>query len=512
MIVALGIVALVGGAPTASAHTDFESSAPAEGDVIAEPVTSVVLVFTAVTEPVDDLVVALDADGNLQAPTSVTSDDQRTFTATFDPALAGGDIGIRWTVLGADGHPLQGTFAFTVTAPTPTSAPTTSAPPTSASATTDASTTPSPDAAGSTPSPAETVLEEAAASSTSSVPTATELASDDAAAQSLDEFLASDAEIAGQGRQLVGRLLSIPFAAAVIGALAFLAVTLRGPAREIAALVTGARVAAVVILLGAVVEYSGIVAATGGSFVSEWTETSSRATLIRMLGALAVAAGLRSTIVASQRMRPRPSSLSAAVIDDQVPRTRVRGHAPSERWDPGASKVASVGVALLVVSFWFDGHTVTEGWRPLHALVNSVHVIAGGVWFGGVISLAALAWWRHRRGADTRLGELVVRFSSLATVALAAVAVAGIVLAVVVLDGFGDLTGTQWGKTLLLKTAAVGLAAAMGAYNHFRLRPALAARPGDAQLSETLRAVLTGEAIVLSFVVVVTCWLVAAAT
>jgi hypothetical protein len=39
----------------------------------------------------------------LVSPTELTSDDQRTFTATFNPPLAGGDIGIRWTVLGADG-------------------------------------------------------------------------------------------------------------------------------------------------------------------------------------------------------------------------------------------------------------------------------------------------------------------------------------------------------------------------------------------------------------------------
>jgi copper transport protein len=64
----------------------------------------------------------------------------------------------------------------------------------------------------------------------------------------------------------------------------------------------------------------------------------------------------------------------------------------------------------------------------------------------------------------------------------------------------------------MLKTAAVALAASLGAYNHVRLRPALAAAPEDTAVRATLRSVLTAEAILLTFVAIVTCWLVAAAT
>ena len=50
-----------------------------------------------------------------------------------------------------------------------------------------------------------------------------------------------------------------------------------------------------------------------------------------------------------------------------------------------------------------------------------------------------------------------------------------------------------------------------GAYNHFRLMPALEASPDDAAIHDSVRATVTAEAIMLGFVVVVTAWLVAAA-
>jgi len=525
--VLLGLTVLFVGAPIASAHTDFDSSTPAQSDVVAEPVSEVVVVFSADTRPVDDLLVALDANGTLQNPTGFTTDDQRTFNVTFDPPLAGGDIGIRWTVLGADGHPLEGSFAFSVTAPIPTAD-------TAPSVTTAAASSEPP--ANETTATVETAAPVESSDDLSSPEESDETDETDEAVaivddvsgpagetsvvagaetQSLDEFLVVDADMAGDGRRLAGRLLSVPAVAGIVGALAFLAWTLRGPTREIVTVVSGIRAAGVVVAVGALFQYSGAVASVGESFATGWIDSTGRAMACRFVGAILVVVTLRSTTAqqsGSLGRRPRP--LSAAVIDDPVtarPASRRRSSG-TERWNPGSSKLALTGVALLVASFWFDGHTVSKGWRPLHAIVNSVHVVAGSIWFGGVITLAALAWWRYRRGDDARIGELVVRFSSIATVALVAVAVAGLVLAVIVLDGFGDLTGTEWGRTLMLKTAAVALAASLGAYNHFRLRPALVAAPDDVDVRATLRSALTAEAILLSFVVIATCWLVAAAT
>lgn len=183
------------------------------------------------------------------------------------------------------------------------------------------------------------------------------------------------------------------------------------------------------------------------------------------------------------------------------------------QWRPERSSwLAYIGIGLAISSFWFDGHTVTKGFRPLHALANIVHVMAGSVWVGGVIAMAGVLWIRHRSQHPTGALELFVRFSAVASVALGAVVVAGSVMAVSILDGFGELTSTQWGQTLLLKSAAAGLAMIAGAYNHFRLLPALEHDPNNAALHHAVRSTVTAEAIVLGFVVIVTAWLVAAAS
>ena len=111
-----------------------------------------------------------------------------------------------------------------------------------------------------------------------------------------------------------------------------------------------------------------------------------------------------------------------------------------------------------------------------------------------------------------RVVELVVRFSKLASIALVSVVAAGGVMAFLVLDSVGELTGTQWGKILLLKTAAVGIAMLGGAFNHFRLLPALELDPESPELLAELRSIVIAEAIMLVFVITVTAWLVSAAS
>jgi copper transport protein len=85
-------------------------------------------------------------------------------------------------------------------------------------------------------------------------------------------------------------------------------------------------------------------------------------------------------------------------------------------------------------------------------------------------------------------------------------------MTVLVLDAPGDLYDTEWGRLLLIKVLAVAVAAGLGAYNHFKLRPALERSPDDPTLAHHLRVSLTIESAVLVGVVVLTALLVAAAT
>ena len=328
----------------------------------------------------------------------------------------------------------------------------------------------------------------------------------------MEEFLATESSTAGEGRQLAGRTGSYLGVMGAIGGLAFLASTLRGRRSEIDMMLTAVAVLGVLTAVGAGIEYWGWLAQSEGTVFGEMTSTPGVAMTLRIVGGFVIAAALVAAVwrtSGANRQQPvRP--LSAAVLTEaEHPAADAD---PVRRWDPRSSPVAWVGAALLIVSFWFDGHTVSEGPRIVHAAVNSVHVLAAAVWVGGVISLLAVLVTRHRRDEPSRAADLIVRFSSIATVALVAVVLAGALMAVFVLDSPGDLTSTEWGKILLLKSGAVGLVALGGAYNHFRLRPQLEAAPDDPRLETEFRSTLIAEAIVLTFVVITTAWLVAAAT
>jgi copper transport protein len=518
--IAIGVLIVVVGTllspATASAHTGFQSSTPAEGGIIGEPVELVTVVFTGEATPVGDEFIALTPQGVVQKPVSITTLDNKIFSIRFDPALAGGRIGLRWNVQAADAHPIEGAFAFTVNAPAPTTAPpATTTPPTSAPEPVEAVPADTTDAA-----PAQAVEE--AAPPADQIEAAEPFVAAETtapAAQSLDEFLTVDDSTPGKSTATIGRLVGFLGVAIGLGALAFVATALRGRRDEVWQVLNGVRVWGIVIAVGAAIEYVGVSRIGSESLTSGWSTAPGFATLLRIVGGIGIATGLAGTLSPGrvQRVMRRPSvvrSLSSAVIDDMATQpTSARDGDRIVRWTPDARSWPSLaGTVLIIASFWFDGHTVSKGSRPLHALVNSVHVAAGAVWVGGVVTMAAVIWSRNRSGRPMRVVELVVRFSKIATIALASVVVAGGVMAFLVLDSFGDLTATTWGKILLLKTAAVGLAIVGGAYNHFRLLPALESDPESPELLAELRSTVTAEAITLVFVAAVTAWLVAAAS
>ena len=485
------VLGLAAGATPVSAHTSFVRSDPANGAALTEPVDEITIEFTGVSTEAGDGFVALDPSGELRRPTSVTTTDNKVFLLSFDPALSGGVVGVRWSVRAGDAHPISGSFSFT--------------------------------AGGGVPVADDTTLAGGRGSDDS------DSTSMSAAEMSvMDEFLQVDQTPPGETTATIGRLLSIGGIVLAIGFLAFAATTLRGSKREVEGLIAAVRIVAGVIVAGALIEYLGVARLGGEALTSAWSSSAGAAIALRALAGLAIAIGLVATT--SPVRPPRPTrSLSAATgpsttdaldawratttgtdIDDPLARPT---RPDRRRWRPERSSgLAYLGVGLAIVSFWFDGHTVSKGFRPLHAFANSVHVVAGSVWVGGVIAMAAVLWFRFRKQQPAGALELVVRFSNVAAVALGAVVVAGLVMAVAVLDSFGELTSTPWGQTLILKSAAAGVAMAVGAYNHFRLMPALEHNPDDVALHDAVRSTVTAEAILLGFVVVVTAWLVAAAS
>ena len=551
------------GATAVSAHTSFAGSDPSNGAVVAEPVEEITLRFTGVSEEAGDGFVVLDPTGQVREPTSVTTADGKVFVLAFEPALNGGVVGVGWSVRAGDNHPIDGSFSFTVDEAA-----------TAAAGDDMSSMTPEEMAAMGSSDMSSMTPEEMAAMDDflqvdptrpgETTATIGRLVSIASIVLALGFLAFAATTLRGSRIEVEGLITAVRIVGAVMvvgAALEYLGVA-RMANESLASTWSSSAGAAIVLRtlagLGIAV---GLVATTtplrtplrtprvtrslssavnstttGGTDTDFWGNEASHANGYRnaapvernvrrvssngfMDPGLVLARDLATTPPASRE--PAFTARSAATAPSSA---RRRTHEPViepsqqhtdaiRQWRPERSSwLAYIGIGFAISSFWFDGHTVTKGFRPLHALANMVHIMAGSVWVGGVIAMAAVLWIRHRRQHPTGALELVVRFSPVASVALGAVVVAGLVMAVSILDGFGELTSTQWGQTLLLKSAAAGLAMIAGAYNHFRLLPALEHDPNNAALHHAVRSTVTAEAIVLGFVVIVTAWLVAAAS
>jgi methionine-rich copper-binding protein CopC len=138
--VVLGAVALLfvlALAAPALAHTEFESSDPADGESVAEPVGEIEVVFTLPVTLVGAGFEVLDTEGNILSP-EVETEDDTSFRLLLPEPLDGGDVAVRFEVAAEDGHVLAGGFSFTVTAPATT---TTTDSPATTTSTSQASTT-----------------------------------------------------------------------------------------------------------------------------------------------------------------------------------------------------------------------------------------------------------------------------------------------------------------------------------------------------------------------------------
>lgn len=161
-ILALAALFVLPAAP-AFAHDELVSTDPSADAVLDALPAQITLTYSAdiLTEEGTAVIEVTDADG-----TSLTAGTPVVSGADVTQALAGsasGAVTVLWRVVSSDGHPIDGTFSFSVPAatPSPTATPTTtatttpSASPTSAPATTtpDATTAPTETASDASPLP-----------------------------------------------------------------------------------------------------------------------------------------------------------------------------------------------------------------------------------------------------------------------------------------------------------------------------------------------------------------------
>lgn len=489
----------------ASAHTGFESSDPADGSTVDTPLEVITLVFSGEAEPTGDGFEVLDPNGELRVPTEATTADGLTWVLRFDPVITGGVAGVRWMVKAPDAHPIDGSFSFTVTAP----------------------------------APAAVVPETPATSTQSAAVTAAPAAQTD-----LDSFLdtGSDATSTPLRVGAAGRMIALAGTLVGVGALIFAAVVLRGARRDVRHVLHWVRRAGLLVVVGAFVELVAQLAVDGGG---RWTAIWSLSTIssvlfspfgiavgLRIAGGAAMASGARLDIAQAHEARDPLVAIRELVsvgagpsndfwaAEDASPehgRPATGGepyvHHGDHAWLPSVNSAGAMfGAVAVVAAHLFDGHTVTKGDRMFTGIADVVHVAGGAVWAGGVLMLTSVLWRRHRQGREMRALQLAIRFSVVATLALVAVGVAGLALTVIILDSPSELWSTEWGRLLMLKTLIVAGAAVAGGYNHKVLIPQMNRAPDDPSLTSHFRTVVTGEATALVAVLVVTAFLMGAAS
>jgi len=128
-----------------------------------------------------------------------------------------------------------------------------------------------------------------------------------------------------------------------------------------------------------------------------------------------------------------------------------------------AVAVAGIGAAA---SMWVDvaaSHAGAQAPVAANLLAQWAHIVAGGVWIGGLLALIVAV-----RGRPSEVkGRAVRRFSATAGVAIVVVALTGTFRAVIEVGSIGQLFSTAFGILIVVKVALFVVLAALGAVNRF---------------------------------------------
>ncbi len=136
-----------------------------------------------------------------------------------------------------------------------------------------------------------------------------------------------------------------------------------------------------------------------------------------------------------------------------------------------------LGGALVMLAASGHAAGVSPAWYGIG--LDAVHLLAAGLWAGGIAALAVLRPPGGWRSTEARL--LLARFTPIALGAFAATVVAGGLEAITQLGSIQALFGTAYGRVLLIKMALVALMLPLSAMAwrlkrpHVRVEAALAA-------------------------------------
>lgn len=160
---------------------------------------------------------------------------------------------------------------------------------------------------------------------------------------------------------------------------------------------------------------------------------------------------------------------------------------------------AGIGATLVALAAPLTGHAVTDAAGRTGVLFDSLHVLAGSAWLGTLAVMLLAGLTALSRLPDEEHGMMAARlvraFSPVALIGATVAVIAGSVLSWRYLGGgfserLAAITGTDWGRHLLLKNLTLAAVAAFGAWNWRVLLPRLGTVEGAGRLRRSARVEL----------------------
>jgi copper transport protein len=169
--------------------------------------------------------------------------------------------------------------------------------------------------------------------------------------------------------------------------------------------------------------------------------------------------------------------VTAAVLVGREPR----------RLGTRAGGAASGAVAVLGPAA--TGHPRAVSPELLAVAADALHLLAGGVWLGGLTGLALAL--PTLSGRPWLAAEVLFRFSAAAAALLGALVLSGAFLAWRIVGSWQGLVSTGYGQLLLVKIAVAATAVLLASWNRFRLLPRVQAASAGHQRAGAAARVLT---------------------
>lgn len=474
---ALAVGVLLLATPAAArAHAMLKSSQPASGAHLGVVPLTIRLDFTEAPEVSVSRIELRAPDGTLIDLGSVTAatDSRRSIIATIREALTAGTYTVVWMVAGTDGHPIRGSYSFTI----------------------------APGAAGLGVAPALPHVGEAGATVVAPGQASPPVSHHDAA--SMPSGPGFDAEsplyVAVRWLLFTGILLVIGAVAFRYAVLGFLgrrerAETGRKERSESTMLLTArARAAGIGLFASALVAVAVVLRLIAQSYAMHGAAEAWNGSLVAtMLGETVWGWGWALQVVA------------VAVA--------AGGFVAARRGSHAAWAIAAVGALMLAFTPAMSGHAASAPrLTALAVLADGLHVMGASGWLGSLFMLVAVgipvAFGLEESARGPAVANFVNAFSPTALVFAGLTAGTGVFAAWLHLGTVPVLWQTTYGKTLLVKLAILSAVVATGAYNWLRVKPAL----GNIEGATRIRRSAIVELSVGVLVLIVTAVLVATPT